>query len=86
MKMKIVQFKNGKYGLRKGWHKFNYKYKDLSSSLRNSNNINGFWWSRDNMYFKDCEGTLERVKHIKSIYDGPLIDFGTILDTEKFEL
>ena len=49
--MKIVKFKDGSYGIRRGWL-FGYEYKDLRGS---------FWWRISETYFIDCKGTKEQV-------------------------
>lgn len=54
--MKIVQFKNGAYGIRK-WSLmyFTFVYRDLKS---------GHWWRLDSRWINDCEGSLENVQKI----------------------
>ena len=59
--MKLVQFDDGTYGVRKGL--IRYRFRDLRSPIN-------YWWAADNPFFKDCKGTLSeamvvmgRVKH-----------------------
>jgi hypothetical protein len=60
--MKIVKFKDGKFGIRKGsrWM-FGYSFKDLKSS---------HWWSAGVKWFDDCKGSREEVERVlNSMYD-----------------
>lgn len=54
--MKIVKFKDGKYGVRQ-WSLFDFGYLflDLNSPK--------FWWGPDKHFFRnDCRGTLDEVR------------------------
>jgi hypothetical protein len=62
--MKIVKFKNGTYGIRKGW--LFYRYRDLELN---------YWWPLSSKYFKDCQASLEIVQNA---FDG-MQDKGTPL-------
>lgn len=44
--IKIVQFHNGKYGIRRGW--LFHEYRDL---------IHGYWWSLESKFIYDCMTT-----------------------------
>lgn len=58
MKVIIVQFEDGSYGIRRGW--FSFKYLDLSPGSR-------FWWPLGSQWMHDCRCTdLQRVKTIYS--------------------
>ena len=52
--MKIVKFKDGKYGVRR-LTLFGYKYKDFR--------VVPFWWSRNSRFFSDCRGTLTEAEY-----------------------
>lgn len=55
--MKLVQFSNGKYGIRRGNWLTGYRFKDLRHA---------FWWSADSGWIEDCMGTLdEAMAHYK---------------------
>lgn len=55
--MKIVKFKNGKYGIRRRFLGFLwYQYKDLTG--------NSLWWSISSPWMKDCIGTYEQCREI----------------------
>lgn len=54
--MKLVQFENGKYGIRRGW--LCYSYLDLVSKQV-------FWWVKSDGCFKDCQ-----VTHQQEAIDG----------------
>jgi hypothetical protein len=41
--IKVVQFANGKYGIRRGW--FFHEYRDF---------VHAFWWPLDSKYIHDC--------------------------------
>lgn len=45
--MKIVQFPNGQYAIRKGNHIFGYMYLDLTVNHE-------VWWDKKSKWFKDC--------------------------------
>lgn len=51
--MKIVKFKNGTYGLRKGI--FFFSFRDLEGR---------YWWHRNSVYLSTYQGTLEEVKRL----------------------
>jgi len=44
--MKLVKFKNGKWGLRKGSFIWGYSFRDFKNG--------GFWWSQESQHFRDC--------------------------------
>lgn len=57
--MKMVKFKDGTYGIRRGW--FNKEYKDLGYDL---------WWGIKNSHIGDCKSTYEKVlQHYNLIVD-----------------
>lgn len=54
--MKIVKFKNGRYGIRRGFFGF-YQFKDLRNQP--------YWWRKSNRYIYECQThDFERVKEI----------------------
>lgn len=66
--MKIVKFKNGKFGIRRRyWGFLWYEYKDLN---------NNCWWGINSRWMKDCIGTYEQCLEI--FHDSN--DTGTPLD------
>jgi len=67
--MKIVQFKNGKYGIRK-WF-FGWKFADLKLKGR-------YWWPVWSDYYSDCQGTKENVIEIYGQL--PYKDFGKVVN------
>ena len=71
--MRIVSFKDGTYGIRKGWFPWTYKYVDLKS-IR-------FTWSRDSCWFYDCKGSYEQVVAVYNY----LTDNGAPLPAEEKE-
>lgn len=44
--LRLVQFSDGFYAIRKGW--IFYSYKDLCSR-------DIFWWTKGDIHFKDCK-------------------------------
>ena len=52
--MKLVEFENGKFGIRVYWF-FNWHFLDLVSSK-------GYTRSRKDQFFEDCQGTRERAE------------------------
>jgi len=55
--MKIVEFNNGQFALRKfRWFSFmpRYVYLDIKTL--------GYWWSRYDIYFSHCLGSLGEIK------------------------
>ncbi len=59
--MKIIQFKNGPYAIRKwSFWRMKYLYLDLVD--------NGFWWSQEDRHFDDCltnsKTLIERVYNL----------------------
>ena len=68
--MKIVMFKDGTFGIRKGV--FIYTYKDLKEN---------YWWSTDSFIFKYCKGTLDEAKENFFIAE----DKGTPIKINKTE-
>jgi hypothetical protein len=68
--MKIVKFKDGKYGIRRGWHWWiGYEYKDLTS---------GYWWHAGGSEVqKSCKSPdLDLVQKILT----EMTDMGTPID------
>jgi hypothetical protein len=59
-KMKLVKFKNGKYGVRRGV--FSYSFADFKG---------GFWWSGRNYikYINDCQSTEEGARTYIETYN-----------------
>ena len=55
MKLKIVEFKNGKFGVQRG-RIFKY-YLDLSGI----NNDITMWWSLRDRWIRDCKGSYEEA-------------------------
>lgn len=55
--MKIVMFKNGKYGIRK-WSLFYFGYVFLDLKDHSC------WWSNNSRWMLDCQGDLETVERI----------------------
>jgi hypothetical protein len=54
--MKIVKFKDGKYGIRQwNWFFFRYEFKDLDPDCPR-------WFGFYSIRFKYCKGTLPAVK------------------------
>ena len=49
--MKLVKFKNGTYGVRKGFWPF-YAFYDFTNT--------GFWWNNDSKFWHDCQTTDEQ--------------------------
>ena len=49
--MKLVEFENGKYGIRVGSYFMGYKFKDLITD--------GYHWNLDSKYISHCMGSLE---------------------------
>lgn len=60
--MKLIQFSNGKFGVRRGVWPF-YSYRDLRS-------FGTFWWFKYSTYFKDCMGSEESAR---KLYVNPYI-------------
>lgn len=68
--MRIVEFKDGSFGIRSGF--IFYKYLDLV--------VPKLWWSRRFKEFKDCKGSLESCLKYKKMYkdiEKQLKDAGT---------
>ena len=72
--MKIVKFKDGKYGIR--------KFDFLSKSYKFLDPITLFWWPIDSIYINDCKGGL---KTVKKVYDR-LTDIGTPIRKKKLNV
>lgn len=53
--MKLVQFENGKYGVRAGWF-FGWEFVDLKEPR--------FKWKRSDEHFYDCMGSKERCEQV----------------------
>jgi len=66
--MKLVKFKNGSYGLRKGF--FSYKYLDLTFGINQ-------WWP-ENMCTFNCRGSKERVLAVLGDFE----DCGEVVDED----
>lgn len=62
MKIELVKFSNGQYGIRKYVFLMGYQYKDLRESAESN-----WWWGKDNSYFRDCQST--RDKAVKAYKD-----------------
>lgn len=56
MNERIVKFKDGTYGIRRGY--FLYSYRDLKDPI--------FWWGINSYSFKDCRGSIDRVEQLFS--------------------
>ena len=52
--MKLVEFNNGTFGIRKNWF-FGWWFADLRSQ--------GFTWRRGGAYFTHCQGTREQAEN-----------------------
>lgn len=61
----IVKFDNGKYAIRRGFYK--YDYRDLKTD--------NLWWDRHSRHFEECLGSLEECKE-RSYYG----DYGKIVE------
>jgi len=59
--MRLVKFKNGKYGLRTFWF-FGWHFRDLANIKFN--------WTRSDRYFEDCQGSIELCKSVMDSTDG----------------
>lgn len=71
--MKIVSFKDGTYGIRKGYFFFGYKYYDLVSG-------SDYWWPFKGSYWNDCKGDLAKAeKRLQECKDRKIesSDYGT---------
>lgn len=56
--IQIVQFADGKYGLRKPKHNGEYEFKDLRADKE-------YWWGMDTKYFvNDCRGDRRTVEQV----------------------
>jgi hypothetical protein len=53
--MQIVQFSNGKYGLRKGNWLTGYSYLDLETKY------SVYWWRKGSIQFLSCQASADRV-------------------------
>lgn len=62
--IKIVKFKDGKYGIRKGV--FNFSFKELSGD---------YWWTRNSGFFSECKGNLKEVEKAWN----NLFDYGEVV-------
>jgi hypothetical protein len=61
MGVKIVKFKNGKFGVRKGLIKFNYKFSDFNEP--------GRWWYLETMVPRDnIQSGLDEAKKLYEAY------------------
>ena len=75
--MKIVKFKDGTYGIRKGFRLLGwveYWYRDLVSQRL------CLWWRTGSGYFKDCKGTKDAVL---GYLNKPPVDYGTPITLEQ---
>lgn len=77
--MKIVKFKDGKYGIRKfRFSELGWVYKDLG--LVNSEN--NHWWSKNgNHFLTECRGDFEKVWSIWN----EVSDSGTALNEKSLQ-
>ena len=53
--MKLVEFENGKFGVRVYWF-FGWHFRDLISDKK-------YNWSRKDSFFRDCQGTHEKAEY-----------------------
>ena len=60
--MKIVQFANGQYGIRKYWF-WGWFFVDLKNPYT-------FEWVRGTIYFSNCMGDLAKVKEVYFMLTG----------------
>ena len=51
--MRIVKFKDGRFGIRKGF--FNYEFLGLRG-------VEDYWWGKYEFIEKYCKGTIEECK------------------------
>ena len=64
--MKLVKFRDGTYGVRKGFWPF-YMFKDFRASR--------FWWTADSEYFHDC-----KTEDIETARRASNPDYGEVVD------
>ena len=57
--MKLVEFEDGTFGVRKGYWIYGYYYLDLTCSLHA--------WDSKSKFFKDCKGTKEDAIRMRLI-------------------
>lgn len=56
MKMKIVRFKNGKYGIRRfNVFRMKHEFKDLKDE---------YWWEQGSRLMPHCQGSEEAVREV----------------------
>ena len=48
MALKLVEFEDGTFGVRRGWWSF-HEFLDLQNPI--------FWWQQGGRFFRDCTGT-----------------------------
>lgn len=58
---RLIQFPNGKYGVRTWWF-LRWYFVDLVDPR--------FTWSMKDRFFPDCQGTLERAKDVLTLQTG----------------
>lgn len=78
--MQIVKFKNGLYGIRKGWFKPFYRYLDLDSNTRHYTRWRNKYYD---LFVSNCMGNLDKVINIYKLmtdYGKKTGDFGELVD------
>lgn len=55
--MKLIQFDNGKFGVRAHWF-FGWRFYDLRND--------GFFWPKSSIFFCDCMGSREKAENFIS--------------------
>jgi beta-lactamase class D len=66
--VKLIKFKNGNFGIRKGGWFTGYLFKDFKNER--------FWWSIDSTYFEDCKTDEETARRIFN----NLTDLGEVIE------
>lgn len=66
--MKLVKFKDGMFGIRKGNWFSGYKFLDIRN--------NKFWWTIKCDYYLDCHGEEQQVRNLYS----SMVDLGEVVE------
>lgn len=69
--MKLVQFKNGFYAIRR-LTIFGYKFMDLTSP--------GFWWGKRSRFFSDCLGARDDCIRAYTLARDLKHDYGKVVE------